>query len=215
MKKIAFAAVAALFASSAAQAADLIIPTTPQPIMAHTSAFDWSGFYAGANVGYGWAEVDALGVTADETGEGIFGGVQVGYNHDFGGFILGAEADVQLSDINYEETVAGVTGRTAIDNFGTVRARAGLAVDRFMPYVTGGFAWANASISASSGAATVEVDDTYYGWVVGGGVEYAVLDNLSVKAEYLYTDFGAADFGSGIDVNLNSHAVRAGVNFHF
>lgn len=214
MKKIIFAATAALFASSAVQAADLIIPTTPQPIMSHTSVFDWSGFYAGVNAGYGWASVETGGVTFDD-GEGIFGGLQVGYNHDFGGFVLGAEADFQLSDISYEETAGGVTARTAIDNFGTVRARAGFAVDRFMPYVTGGFAWANASVSLSGGGASVSIDDTYAGWTAGAGVEYALMDNVSIKAEYLYLDFGAADFGTGTDLNLTSHVARAGVNFQF
>lgn len=216
MKKLVITSFATVLLAGSAFAADLGYINQPAPVAytSHVSAMDWTGFYAGVNAGYGWASAESLGVTADD-GRGLFGGAQIGYNHDFGGFVLGLEADLQLSDIHYEETVSGVTGRTAIDNFGTVRARAGIAVDRFLPYVTGGFAWGNAAISLSSGGTTLSLDDTYKGWTVGAGAEYAVLDNVSIKGEYLYTDFGAADFGSGVDINLKSHAVRAGVNFHF
>jgi outer membrane immunogenic protein len=216
MKKLVVAISATALLAGSAFAADLGYINQPAPaeFTSHVSAFDWTGFYAGANVGYGWASVEALGVTADD-GRGIFGGAQIGYNHDFGGFVLGAEADFQASDISYEATGGGATIRTALDNFGTVRARAGVAVDRFLPYVTGGFAWGNASISTTFGGATASVNDTYAGWTIGAGAEYAVLDNLSIKGEYLYTDFGAADFGSGVNFNLKSHVVRTGVNFHF
>jgi outer membrane immunogenic protein len=218
MKKLFATSFAAAFMAGSAAAADLgyINQPAPQAFTSHVSAMDWTGFYAGLNAGYGWAAVEVGGVTFDD-GRGLFGGAQIGYNHDFGGFVLGAEADFQISDISYEQTpLPGVTARTALDNFGTVRARAGLAIDRFLPYVTGGFAWGNASVSVSGGGgANLSLNDTYAGWTVGAGAEYAILDNLSVKGEYLYTDFGAADFGTGVDLNLTSHVVRAGVNFHF
>ena len=127
------------------------------------AGFDWTGFYAGLNVDYGWAAADIGSVTYDD-GKGILGGAQVGYDYDLDGVVLGVEADFQLSDINYEEDLGnGVTGHTAIDNFGTFRVRAGIAADRFLPYITGDLAWANASVSASGGGATVKVDDTYVG----------------------------------------------------
>lgn len=214
LNKFAFMAIAGLLSTSTAFAADLGIVQQPAPT-AFTSAYDWSGFYAGANLGYGWAEIEQGGFAFDDI-NGVFGGVQAGYNYDFGGFVLGVEGDVQLSDIKYSEDLGGgVTGELGIDFFGTVRARAGLAVDRFMPYVTGGVAWARGSISVSGGGGSVEFTDNYLGWTVGGGLEYAVTDNVTVKGEYLYTDFGAADFDTGVDVNLTSHVVRAGVNFKF
>lgn len=217
MNKIALVAViAALGFNTSAMAADLGVINVAQPAAFDApAAYDWTGFYAGLNAGYGWAAVQVGGLTFND-GKGILGGAQVGFNYDFSGFVLGAEADFQLSDINYEQTVAlGVTGRTAIDNFGTLRARAGVSVDRFLPYITGGLAWANASISASGGGASVNVKDSYVGWTIGAGLEYAVTDNISVKGEYLYTDFGAADFGTGINLNLTSHVARVGVNYQF
>lgn len=213
MNKIAFVAIAGLFSTSTAFAADLGIVQQSAPA-AYTSAYDWTGFYAGANAGYGWAEIENSGVTFDDI-NGVFGGVQVGYNYDFGGFVLGLEGDIQLSDISYSETLGGVSAEVGIDYFGTVRARAGLAVDRFLPYVTAGVAWARGSGSTSAGGVSAKVEDNFVGWTVGGGVEYAVTDKISIKGEYLYTDFGTADFDTGFDIGLTSHVVRAGVNFKF
>ena len=214
MKNIALIAFVGALSTSTAFAADLGVVEQAAPAAYTAGAFDWSGFYAGANLGYGWAELEQGGFTFDDI-DGALGGVQVGYNYDFGGFILGLEGDVQISDVKYSEDLGGATGEIGIDYFGTVRARAGLAVDRFMPYVTGGVAWARGSVSVSGPGFSVEVTDNFVGWTVGGGVEYAVTDNITVKGEYLYVDFGAADFDTGVDINLTSHVVRAGVNFKF
>lgn len=214
MKNIAILAFVGALSTSTAFAADLGVVQQPAPAAYTSGAFDWSGFYAGANLGYGWAELEQGGFTLDDL-NGALGGVQIGYNYDFGGFVLGLEGDVQISDVKYSEELGGATSEIGIDYFGTVRARAGLAVDRFMPYVTGGVAWARGSVSGSAPGFSVEVTDNFVGWTVGGGVEYAVTDNITVKGEYLYVDFGAADFDTGVDINLTSHVVRAGVNFKF
>lgn len=215
MNKFALVAIAGVLSTSTAFAADLGYVNQAAPAAAaYTSASNWTGFYAGINGGYGWAETDG-GISFDDY-EGIFGGAQVGYNYDFGGFVLGVEGDIQLSDIGYEETVAPGFGLEAkLDYFGTVRARAGYAFDGFLPYVTGGLAFGGASIEATTPFGSAEIDDTFVGFTVGGGLEVAVTDNVSVKGEYLYTDFGSADFDTGIDVDLTSHVVRLGVNYRF
>ena len=90
----------------------------------HPSAFNWSGFYAGANFGYGfgWADLTA-GTTVSQEGKGILGGVQAGYNYDFGGFVLGAEGDFQFSDIKGDAAIGGgIAASYSLDRFGTVRA---------------------------------------------------------------------------------------------
>jgi outer membrane immunogenic protein len=214
MKNIAIIAFVGALSTSTAFAADLGIVQQPAPAAYTSGAFDWSGFYAGANLGYGWTELEDNGLTLDGI-DGILGGVQVGYNYDFGGFVLGLEGDIQLSDMNFTQDLGGATGGIGVDYFGTLRARAGVAVDRFMPYVTGGVAWARGAYSISAPGISVELEDNFVGWTVGGGVEYAVTDNVTVKGEYLYADFGEADFGTGDDVNFTSHIVRAGVNFKF
>ncbi|KKC40885.1 hypothetical protein WH87_01570 [Devosia epidermidihirudinis] len=200
-------ALAAFGFSGAASAADLGVVNTNAPAAyLAPAAFDWTGFYAGVNGGYGQADVFFAGNKMFD-GEGAFGGVQVGYNHDFGGFVFGVEADAQLSGIKNER----FGGTYALDNFGTVRARAGFAVDRFLPYVTGGLSWAN--VTASNAALSVQ--DTYVGWAAGAGVEVAVTDNISVKGEYLYLDLGGAKFAGNIAADLSAHIARVGLNYKF
>lgn len=215
MNKFALVAIAGVLSTSTAFAADLGYVNQAAPAAAaYTSASSWSGFYAGVNGGYGWAEIEDGGFTFDEL-EGIFGGAQVGYNYDFGGFVLGIEGDIQLSDIGYEVELAPGLGLEAkLDYFGTVRARAGYAFDAFLPYVTGGLAYGGASIEGTGGIVG-GIDDTFVGYTIGAGLEVAVADNVSVKGEYLYTDFGDADFDTGVDINLTSHVVRLGVNYRF
>ena len=216
MKRIALLAALAALSTSSVLAADLGIVNTAAPASyTESSAFNWTGFYAGANGGYGWAEIEDAGLTFDEL-DGWFGGVQAGYNHDFGGFVLGVEGDIQLADIGYsEELVPGITSEIGIDAFGTLRARAGVAADRFMPYVTGGLAWARGSVSVSGGGVSIEAEDDYVGFTIGAGLEAAVTDNVTIKAEYLYADFGDADFDTGVDIGLTSHIVRVGLNYKF
>nr|WP_314255909.1 porin family protein [uncultured Devosia sp.] len=224
MNKFALVAAAGVLSTSSAFAADLYIAPQAQPAPTYnTSVYDWSGFYAGVNLGYGWAEYDLNDVTGPVTIDdidGILGGAQVGYNHDFGGFLLGAEADFQFSDINRSITGAAGSFDVGIESFGTVRARAGLAVDRFLPYVTGGLAWANGSATVvGAGLGTLlDEDETYVGYTIGAGVEYAVTDNVTVKGEYLYADFGSKDFSTAagtLNTNLDAHVVRAGLNYKF
>ena len=113
MKRFVLLAAVAALSTSSVLAADLGVVHNAAPIAYTDSAFDWSGFYAGVNGGYGWAEIESGGATFDEL-NGWFGGAQAGYNYDFGGFVLGIEGDIQLSDIGYEEDLGGgVTGEMA------------------------------------------------------------------------------------------------------
>src|SRR5690606_33448092 len=148
VSKIALAAAAVVAFGSAAHAADAILPVPVAPVVVPPAApvFDWSGFYAGVNLGY------AFGGTAYDTNgdvfvapngnnldgiNGLIGGVQVGSNFQFDGFVLGGEGDLQHSDAFQDESDVAI----ALNYFGTVRARAGVALDAFMPYVTGGLAF--------------------------------------------------------------------------
>lgn len=213
MNKFALIAVAGVLSTTAVSAADLATAYQPAAVAySPASAFNWSGFYAGVNGGYGWGEFSGGGTV--ERLNGVLGGVQLGYNHDFGGFVLGVEGDIQLA--NMKQTVGIVT--MGIEQFGTVRARAGLAVDRFLPYVTGGLAVANGNMSSSAPAHSE--NKVHVGWTIGAGVEFAATDNITLKTEYLYADFGKATYagpGGGLnaEVNARAHIVRAGVNFKF
>lgn len=217
MNKLALIALAGVLSSTAVSAADLGISAPAAAVVySPASAFNWSGFYAGANVGYGFGKTQLSGnIVLDRDINGVLGGVQAGYNYDFGGFVLGVEGDFQFSDIKFSETVGATTDTFSVDRFGTVRARAGLPVDRFLPYVTGGVAIANGKIH-SQGGVPFEANQTSVGWTLGAGVEYAVTNNVTVKAEYLYADFGKATYAnSNVEFAAKSNIVRAGVNFKF
>jgi outer membrane immunogenic protein len=180
----------------------------------------WSGFYAGANAGYGWASFDD-GVGTDKM-KGFLGGIQAGYNWQIGSFVLGAEADIQGSAQKRSETATilgvTVTGDEKIPWFGTARGRVGYAFDSFMIYATGGAAWTNFKASASALGLTVSTETTKMGWTAGGGVEWMFMPQWSVKAEYLYIDSGTTDLtvaGVTVSGKLKDQIARLGVNYHF
>src|SRR5688500_2044657 len=104
MKKFALSALASALLASSAFAADLGVVSQPVPeTYIAPSSFSWTGAYVGLNGGFGWGEVDSPSVGVFDVDGGVFG-AQIGYNYDLGGFVLGAEADVQWSGIAGETT---------------------------------------------------------------------------------------------------------------
>ncbi len=229
MRKIMLLAAAAALVSAPAFAADFTRPT------AYVSApgYNWTGFYVGAHGGY------ASGRTQDITNAGAqerdlygaFGGGQAGYNYQIGSVVLGVEADVSYGDISSSWGGANqfdpYYGKDAANLFGTARGRIGYAFDRVLVYATGGLAWGQmehgfgcdaARVTLTNGCQNkkggqkfyVQGDPTDIGYVVGGGVEYGITKNWSVKAEYLFTDYGT----NRIDlVDPNYPAAKSARNF--
>ena len=208
--------------------------------------YNWTGFYVGGNVGYSWGKQDNSLVTGGVTVftnsdsiNGIIGGGQIGYNWQFNQIVLGVEADFQgsgqkgdgtftlaahqrhLSPISPASTIAYTD---KLDWFGTVRGRIGYAFDRWLPYVTGGWAYGHGSMSGSSTGGIVTTfsgSNNYSGWTVGGGLEYAFMDHWSAKAEYLYINFGngptiaitpVLNLVSG---RMTDNIARLGINYKF
>lgn len=200
---LAGAAVAAL--SSSAFAADLIIaPSAPAPIAMDVSSSDWSGFYAGVHGGYGWGELTVDGTTTADV-EGWLGGVQAGYNVQMDSILLGVQTDIAITNIGLDEV-----GTTAnLDWLGSTTARLGVVAGDFVPYVKGGVAYGGATFDDG-----VEDSQTHVGWTVGGGVELAVAENMTVFGEYNYYDLGSQTY-DGSDVALTTQVVKAGLNFKF
>ncbi len=219
MKKIV-ALLAMTVLSGQAFAADAIV-SAPEPAPVEYSAFSWTGGYIGAHAGYGWGNTQDVYNSVNSPKKkmkGGFGGLQAGYNWQFdNNVVLGAEADISFGKIkkNWVESVDGTTPSSTyytndkIGTHGTVRARLGYAVDRFLPYVTGGIAIADTkntlgctdkgtapgsnTCRASVNPNRVFEDSaskTRVGYVVGAGLEYAVTDNWTLKGEYLYSNFG-------------------------
>lgn len=230
------ASVAAMATVSQALAADLgpYRPPAPPPeaYIERPSMFSWRGFYAGLNGGYAWGSGGSTfvdnGVVAGRLDaidpDGWFGGAQLGYNAQFGSFVLGVEGDFQGTGIDGSslDSIGGSAFRSSSDMnwFSTLRARAGFAADRVLIYVTGGVAWADVDYSLYDfdHATRYSGGDTLTGYAVGGGVEWALANNWTFKGEYLYIDLDDAKFtGGGTSASFDNafHTVRFGLNYKF
>jgi outer membrane immunogenic protein len=228
MKHVAIIVGGALLLTGTATAADLSWNSgaAATPFYSSSSAFNWSGFYAGVNGGYGFGEntreASGGGPELDTNTDGWSLGATVGYNMDMGsGFIVGVEADGQWASIGFEEDIGpGTTFESKVDAYGTLRGRAGMALDRVMPYVTAGVAVGKGSMSTTDAANVVTSQSTtHLGWTVGAGLEAAATDNLTLKAEYLYVDLGTQTYsglpGGSVDGTQRFSVVRAGMNYKF
>ncbi len=231
MKTRLFGTAAALaIATSGALAADLPVvepPVVEPPLVtAPQPAADWSGFYAGVHGGYGFGEteisVPAFPFAAEYDIDGWLAGLQAGYNMQSGMWLFGVEGDIAFSSIDGSYTDPGQfaqTMATDIDWLATIRARAGLHYDRWMPYVTGGLALAGVDHSIMPAGLTMS--DTLVGWTIGGGVEAMFNANWTAKLEYLYVDLEDVDFTAGAAAPITGafdddfHVIRAGLNYQF
>ena len=226
MKRLTLLAIAGLMAAAWASpslAADLPRPAYKAPVYV-APVFSWTGFYIGANAGYGWAKSDwSSAVTSgDPKPKGFLVGGTLGYNMQTGNFVWGLEGDIDLSTIKGSTTggtgvCAGAGCETRNRWFGTARGRIGYAFDRWLPYLTCGAAFGDIKMSPSTGLAETK---TKIGWTAGAGVEWAFAANWSTKVEYLYTDLGkstcsAASCGVDTDVSFKANIVRVGLNYRF
>jgi outer membrane immunogenic protein len=187
------------------------------PILA--PIYNWTGFYIGVNGGGAWghSKWDSVG-GFDLTG-GLVGGT-VGYNWQWASpWVLGVEGDIDWSNIDGSTTAFCPLGCKTSNNWlGTVRGRVGYAVDRIMPYVTGGLAFGDIKASTPGFPSKSE---TNAGWTVGAGLEVAIAGTWTAKAEYLYVDLG--NFNCGLscgsfpndNVSFTTHIVRGGLNYRF
>lgn len=228
--------VATLGFAMPALAADLATSYPVKALPAPAPVFSWTGFYAGVNGSYagGVAHVDQSGAFPYNWGINASGyalGGQVGYNYQFANnVVLGAEADLQWADIN-GQTVTTALGSTqgtfggSIDYFGTLRARAGYAFGRVLPYVTGGAAYGKTSYTFTSvnlgtpaNSYNYSQSSTQWGWTLGAGLEVALTDNWTVKAEYLYVDLGTMNIttaSSPRTLDLPFNDLKVAVNYKF
>jgi outer membrane immunogenic protein len=205
--------------ATGALAADLPRALPPTNAPAFVPGYNWTGFYAGINGGYGWGNSNWDGLATEPNVHGGLVGATAGYNWQTGALVFGIEGDIDWSHLRGSfASLACPAGCETRNNWlGTVRGRVGYAFDRFMPYVTGGLAVGDikANVTGLPGAST-----TNAGWTVGGGIEAAVLGNVTAKLEYLYVDLGSLNCnalacGLPSTVDLRSNVVRAGVNLRF
>ena len=225
MKRFILGACAGLLAMAMAapsSAADLHRPVYKAPVYAPPAVFNWTGFYIGINGGYAWGTGEVSNVfgsaSADQNGW-LLGGT-LGYNLQTGVWVWGIEGDIDYAfiDGNASNTFAGCPGCELKNTyFATARGRIGYAIDRWLPYFTGGAAFSGFKLTGPLGGSVTESN---FGWTIGGGLEYAFLGSWSAKVEYLYADLGngncdAASCGVSTDFSTKVNVVRAGLNYRF
>jgi outer membrane immunogenic protein len=230
-------------------------PLVAPPIFSWTGLYVGMNAGYGGGLLHGalsWVEPLFSATTANNVMTRIGGvaiGGQAGFNYQFAnGVVAGLETDLQWSDQRLVGLVEGpaltpivavrryAASTAGLQWFGTARLRAGYALGRFLPYVTAGLAYGRISggntgqFLSNLGVLWASQNFTSadrLGWTVGAGAEYALTDNLSLKTEYLYTEFGGftgpfaeylgpvarAGVGSNWSHRLGAHLVRAGVNY--
>lgn len=237
--KVLFGALAvAVLSSTSGMAADVSMPYKAAPA---APAFSWTGCYIGGNGGGGRGvneqqPVAGFTFNADHN-SGWLAGVQGGCDYQVGSLVVGVEGQFDWADM--KDTTATVTPgggfgfllTTQLDRVATATGRIGYAFDRVLFYAKGGAAFArfNHQMTQTDFAAVAldyKGSRDVTGFVVGGGLEFALLPNLSLKAEYNYFDFGmngytlncaacaaAAVFPATVRQNMQS--VMLGVNWRF
>ena len=205
-----------------------------EPVAA--APFNWAGLYVGAHGGWARADFDfhtAVTTAPDQESKSAFGGAQIGLNSQRGNVVVGLEADVSFGDLT-DKVKDGkyITQDTEVNAFGSARVRLGYAFDFFLPYVTGGLGWADVTAGENCppgaqgghckkvGAFRAEDTQTYFGWTLGAGLELAISQNLSMKAEYLYADLGSEFFDLSPKAtprapDLEISIAKIGVNYKF
>jgi outer membrane immunogenic protein len=204
-----------------------------RPYYTPSPAYDWSGFYLGANVGGAWASASAgatvggLSLDATQSLNGAAGGIQGGVNWQVGVGLLGIEGDFQLTsqekDFSYSAPGVTASGFNRLPWFATVRGRAGIVLDQWLVYGTGGVAFTqmkttgNATLGGT--ALTLNFSEPQAGWVLGGGIETALWgSNWTAKIEYLHfdsIDFTLPASGGTTRAHATNDVVRLGVNYRF
>jgi len=209
LRLIAAAGAIAVFGGPAL-AADIPVPAPVMEAPAYepVAAPTWSGIYLGALLGYTWGDFDSD--AGDVEGSGIDGGVYAGANYQFGNFVVGVEGDALASGVSGDD--GGVEFDQGFN--GSLRARAGIALDQFLLYGTGGAAVTQVELDDGLGSD----ENTLWGWTAGAGTEALITEHITARVEYRYTDYQDKTFtlgGGDADGGLSTHSVRAGVGVKF
>ncbi len=218
---------------SAATAADM--PANfPVKAPIRSVIYDWTGFYVGGHFGYGDASFGPdtnpfplQGALLPHSPTGLIGGFQMGYNRQLTNrVVLGVEADASFTSPPDGAALTPAPFNTTLDYVGTVRGRIGYAFGRWMPYVTGGFAWGHTHVNINADPANTSdivssVGHYQTGWTTGLGLEFAVSGNWSAKLEYDHVDLSRQTYDlnafglPGVNVDPRVDFVKFGLNYRF
>jgi outer membrane immunogenic protein len=200
-----FGAACSIAMAGTALAADLPVQHNYYTAPPSYSASSWAGPYLGAQLGYEWGTVS----NNPTRPEGFQGGVEAGYNWQFGQFVVGGETDLNISGA--QDTSAPF--QFSNPWYGTLRGRAGFAFSNVLLYGTAGLGYGSLTGSATG---FLNSSRTSAGFVGGAGIEYGFAARWSAKAEWLYLDLADRSFpATGTNNGLAANLLRFGVNYHF
>jgi outer membrane immunogenic protein len=190
-----------------------------------------SGFIGGGQAGYNYQSGAAVfGLETD------FDGTTISKTFNYTSTPFGNVVNGTLVPTNLVGDTLSVHAKASLDWLGTVRARVGFVAtpdNRLLIYGTGGFAYGGGSSNFNVYDASNNFifngspSSTRTGWTIGGGVEYAITNNITIKGEYLYVDLGSKSFNTNTitflgaplyataKVNYDASIFRAGVNYKF
>lgn len=223
---------------------------TPSNVAEPTPVFTWAGASVGVNFGAGFGLGSAAsGFGTDATLQpnefwtfpgpnpgGVLGGLQAGYNWQWGNIVAGVEADLQAAGLSGSSKGVAVstgaipllTAHQTIDWFGTVRGRIGYApLPTLLVYGTGGLAYGGggfnfAYLNGDNHSGAGYENPARVGWAAGAGLEWAFSPDWSARFEYLHVDLGRArsnafnlaDFNADGETLVNA-ATLTGANNRF
>jgi outer membrane immunogenic protein len=245
MKKFLLGTVALIALAAPAAAADLAArPYTKAAPIAMPMMYDWSGFYIGANGGYGWSNrcIDITGINGGvipvfaegcrNAGGGVFGG-QVGYRWQSGPMVFGLEAQGDWANLRNTNTSlfnAFNTWKTTTNGLGLFTGQVGYAWNNVLWYVKGGAAVVNQRwdiYNTATGIGIAQAERTRWGGTIGTGLEFGISPNWTLGVEYDYI-FRTSDTNrfltpalapaiNSIDGNTRSdiNMITARVNYKF
>ena len=203
-----------------------------------SASVDWSGPYIGVDAGYlssdlHWQNIEVNDHLFPYEPRGFLGSVHAGYNHQFeSNIVLGVETSLKFGDLAGEETHSvlfgavdpGWRGTGGIEWAADLRAKLGFSLGNLMPYVTGGVAASRVNYDIELlGITAYDNSKTLTGWTAGGGVEWAINESLSVRAQYLFADYEPFSEdpdtpGGGLaayKLDMKTHEATVGLSLRF
>ena len=211
----------------------------PASPAAFAPAYNWAGFFIGGTVGYGLGRNDSTFTEGRAGSEAFFlsprgfdGGGILGYNWQFGSWVVGVEGDFQGS--TGSGYLTSLADTTTIDQklswFGTARGRLGYSVGQALIYGTGGAAFGEVKEGITQGATSASFSHSKSGFAVGGGIEnkldlFGLLGpRWTTRTEYLFVDLGSITDtfvpvtgapAQTLNSNINEHIWRTVVTYKF
>ena len=189
--------------------------------------YNWSGFYFGIQGAYlkgnsDW-EMAYEGNRIDHELEGGMGGFFLGYNYQTPvNLVVGVDTEMNFGSVDGSSACPDWTYSCHTDVYwmGSTKFRLGYAIDRFMPYVTLGWAYGGGEVYVKDLYTGIEysTDNGYFGFTPGIGFEFAITNNLLLRAEYSYYYFFRSEEeidNVNTDIQVDNSAFKVGLSFKF